>query len=473
MSRNNVVVSFVLTSTALDLLTRDPAHHKVALMSGDTAAYGRPLLMEFPSPAELSVNGQRLTTNLKGMKNKPGTVPPVDLTTKISLVPRLANRIDLAYSSGTDHKKFQMQVVLLQTSSVDELIERVKNGKRFTKESVLQKLRKPDDDDIELASYDMSLKDPLSYMRITVPCRTTFCKHQQCFDARSFLTINEQTPQWTCPICHLQVQNLDALAVDGYFEDILASVGPDVDAVLVDPQGNWRIAGEENGTAEVKEEQREPAMVLDLDETEDEDDTAAKTITPTVSSIPSRLQTESRPATPSKRKAMPVCIDLTEDSDEDDIPLKKIKQSDSMELQTPRLPEQPSVPTSAHAYLDKRPPRLASTLDDAPASNWPATLKQFGSVPSSTDLILPQIRDKAPTTSDARPSLEPGEIRQENYSPDDVSINFEEFEALYNAEHGRQPVLPAQPIDSTQESRPPDPFPFGSDDVSEADGSAY
>jgi len=57
------------------------------------------------------------------------------------------------------------------------------------------------DTDIVATSSVMSLKCPLSTLRIQVPCRSIVCTHNQCFDASSFLELQKQAPTWTCPVC--------------------------------------------------------------------------------------------------------------------------------------------------------------------------------------------------------------------------------------------------------------------------------
>lgn len=352
----------MLSTSVLDLLNGQGSAYKVAVVCADTTnPHAKHLRLEFPSPIDVLVNSQRVQANLKGMKNKPGTVPPADITRHVDRTPRMANRADITYQSGTDqHKKFGLQVVLLKTHSVDELVQKIKAGNHFSKDSVLQKLRKPEDDDIEMASFDLTLKDPLSYMRISVPCRTTFCKHNQCWDAMAFLSINEQTPQWTCPICHIAISGLGAIAVDGYFQDILENVAADVDTILVDPKGNWKVPGDDHAAtvtrAKPKDTPESAPEVLDLEDTEDEKDTRA------VSAVPKHLHnnTASRSSTPqvnsAKRKASPICIDLTEESDDEGAPPKRVKHSESMDGHFV-LPLKPTAaqsvpvgpPSSAHA----------------------------------------------------------------------------------------------------------------------------
>lgn len=69
------------------------------------------------------------------------------------------------------------------------------------------------DPDVIATSQNLSLKCPLSYMRLKTPCRGLSCNHIQCFDATSYLQLQEQGPQWLCPICNKPVP-FDQLAVD-------------------------------------------------------------------------------------------------------------------------------------------------------------------------------------------------------------------------------------------------------------------
>lgn len=336
--RNSITLSFVLNPLALDLLNNRGTAYKVALMCASrNYSDPRPLRIEFPNPVEITINSHKIQANLRGLKNKPGTVPPAVITSYVERTPNLPNRAIIAYNSTGPVKIYHAQVFLLRTFSVDELVQRIKNGKKFTKEAVLKKLQTSEDDDIEMASFDLTLKDPLSYMRISVPCRSIFCKHNQCWDAMAFLSINEQTPQWTCPICHVSIQDLNSIGVDEYFQDILDKVGQDVDAISVDPRGGWKLpkddstvpkANLENKAADSQSSEA-TLHVLHLDDTEDEDESRPLSApmkdsfaVPTPAAIPTEKTTNKRPS--------PVCIDLTSDSDEEPVPPKRIKHSESM-----------------------------------------------------------------------------------------------------------------------------------------------
>jgi hypothetical protein len=81
---------------------------------------------------------------------------------------------------------------------------------RLTRYIVVNKAR---DADIVATATVLSLKCPLSTLRMELPCRSVACKHNQCFDATSYLQLQEQGPTWLCPICNNSAP-FDTLAVD-------------------------------------------------------------------------------------------------------------------------------------------------------------------------------------------------------------------------------------------------------------------
>src|SRR5690242_10495186 len=91
---------------------------------------------------------------------------------------------------------------MVKKHSAADLTKQITGKQVITKQSVLNEMKaKAADPDIEVGSSVMSLKDPISTLRISIPCRSTICTHNQCFDAESFLQLQEQAPTWICPIC--------------------------------------------------------------------------------------------------------------------------------------------------------------------------------------------------------------------------------------------------------------------------------
>jgi E3 SUMO-protein ligase PIAS1 len=52
----------------------------------------------FPHQSELKVNGGEIKANLRGLKNKPGSTRPVDITKALRLRPKYTNNVDFTYA---------------------------------------------------------------------------------------------------------------------------------------------------------------------------------------------------------------------------------------------------------------------------------------------------------------------------------------------------------------------------------------
>ena len=106
--------------------------------------------------------------------------------------------------------------------------------------------------------------------RIVTPAKATTCAHVQCFDLTMFLTMNERSPTWTCPICNKiaefanlridpyvrtgpsQTHNSTMLNAPGFacmayarrlVSDILKAVPSNVVSVTLDADGKWSLPG--------------------------------------------------------------------------------------------------------------------------------------------------------------------------------------------------------------------------------------
>jgi E3 SUMO-protein ligase PIAS1 len=210
---------------------------------------GNPCPIEFPPTCEIRVNQVQITASTKGLKKKPGTAPPASLGTSVRVALGHQNRVEMVYVNSQTNsnqpppppKKYYMVVMLVQVTTVNQLIERVKKGKFRSREDVLAQraqAAKDEDEDIVSGPQKTTLKCPLSYGRITTPCRSSQCVHVQCFDALSWYSVNEQTTTWSCPVCEKPI-NHEELIVDGYFNSILESTPDTVDDVIVEANGEW------------------------------------------------------------------------------------------------------------------------------------------------------------------------------------------------------------------------------------------
>lgn len=235
-------------------------------------------------------------------------------------------------------------------------------------------VKKANDPDIEVGSSVMSLKDPISTLRISVPCRSTVCTHNQCFDAESFLQLQEQAPTWTCPICN-KVISYEALAVDQYVEEILGKVR-NADQVTIQPNGEWSTdkassPPRNNGYGAHDDSDDDLVEISDYRDRV----TAIKheaAPTPVSLSTPP-LQSRETSSAPRSNKRTAEVVDLTlSDDDEPPRPAKKVAYNppsstpDSRRYNLPPLPHsaahsRPLLPPYPHGYSSRheypRPPQ--------------------------------------------------------------------------------------------------------------------
>ncbi|OJD31649.1 miz zinc finger protein [Diplodia corticola] len=194
----------------------------------------------FPHQLEVKINGDEVRSNFKGLKNKPGSTRPADITEFLRKIPGYNNNIQITYAltqKASKERKFHMVVYLARKHSVSELAGRI--NRIFTKDKVMDEMRaRAQDPDIVIESQIVSLRDPVAGIRIAMPCRSTVCSHNECFDAMSFLQLQEQAPTWICPICSKTV-SYEALAVDRYMQDILAKTTSSTDQARIYPDGTW------------------------------------------------------------------------------------------------------------------------------------------------------------------------------------------------------------------------------------------
>lgn len=235
LSLSQATVDKLRTDNALRLMIFCAAERK----PGDPPG---PVNMALPHQLELKVNGEELKGYSKGLKNKPGTTKPIDITAFVrTKLAGYKNQIVVMYALTKE--KYSMNVMLVKTHTVNELAEKIRNGRVISKQRVLDEMRsKANDPDIVATSTVISLKDPVSFSRISIPCRSTICGHNHCFDAHSFLSLQMQMPTWTCPICNKNV-TFEALAVDQYMQDILQRTSSSAEQVTVEPDGRWSVTG--------------------------------------------------------------------------------------------------------------------------------------------------------------------------------------------------------------------------------------
>ncbi|KAK4052244.1 E3 SUMO-protein ligase pli1 [Microbotryomycetes sp. JL221] len=266
--RKSVALTFALTSAQRQLLlsakqSLSNPQYQVRLYCTSENYYfpSRPTTnqlpapIEFPTTCEIKLNHFQIPSNTKGIKNQVGTAPPTNLSKsdRLNLSEGAINRVEMIYvnTDKLPSKKYYMLVYLIEMTLVSSLVERIKNGRKRTKQFVIEQIKEQNQDTDLCVSFGVAIKDPLTLARIKVPVRSINCSHVACFDAQMWFSMNEQTPTWTCPICS-KVLRVEDLVYDEFIKDILDTCDSEVDAVTIEPDGTWRSDNDKFGTAPSK-----------------------------------------------------------------------------------------------------------------------------------------------------------------------------------------------------------------------------
>lgn len=248
------------------------------------AAARQGIPIEFPTACEAKVNDCPIPGSLKGIKKKPGTAPPANVTAAqypdgharvkqhaVKLEgPGDVNVVTLHYAN-TD-RPYYMIVYLVEYTSTEDFAERIRTNKIRTKEEVIKSCecelglallikgrevlmceratvqRQAEDPEIQATSQTISFRDPLAYVALKIPIRGLHCMHIQCFDAHTFLSMMETTPTWLCPSCNRPV-NPEDLVLDGYTRDLMDQVPSSVETLIIETDGTWRSEDNKYGNS--------------------------------------------------------------------------------------------------------------------------------------------------------------------------------------------------------------------------------
>ncbi|KAI8083785.1 PINIT domain-containing protein [Thamnidium elegans] len=289
-SRQSRTFSFTLTEEDRKLLATnntvdDRPPYQIRFYCARYAGRTDKLEVEFPNICELKVNDNVIPgQNIRCLKGKPGTVNPPDLSVMSKKTAQ--NNLELIYINSSF--PFIASVYIVERTPVQHLIDILKKERILSKEEVLRRLQEVQEDaDIIMESETLSTKCPLAFTRIVTPIRSKSCNHLQCFDASTFLTMNEQTPTWSCPVCYRPIKSWEDLIVDEYFAQMLLNTPRHIDSVRVEPSGvvtiideNPDLARQEEEDDEEEEEtdiphvKTEPEVTILLDDDDDDDEDA-------------------------------------------------------------------------------------------------------------------------------------------------------------------------------------------------------
>jgi hypothetical protein len=92
------------------------------------------------------------------------------------------------------------------------------------------------DDELEVVSGTVPLRDPLTMARIATPVRGKLCQHFACFDLQTYLEYNAKHDSWGCPVCRAALAP-SQVQVCREFQKVLDASQEEDDFVPMVPQG--------------------------------------------------------------------------------------------------------------------------------------------------------------------------------------------------------------------------------------------
>ena len=242
-------VKFSLTQNMLRLLLRSNKY-RIYFISYENKQYDgkKKLFIDFPYPNEIVFNGRKVADNVRGLKNRPGTAKPADLTPYLKLSTSQLNTLEIVYAFTKI--EYRISCYLVEVITPEELLQIVLHRPKISRQHTLNYIKKTiseEDDDLVTTSTVMSLQCPISCTRMKYPAKSRLCKHLQCFDALWYLHSQLQVPVWECPVCQGSTP-ISNLAISEYVDDILKKCPEDVEQVELSTDGSWVPIQEEAET---------------------------------------------------------------------------------------------------------------------------------------------------------------------------------------------------------------------------------
>lgn len=198
-----------------------------------------------PLALNIQINGKECPLPpCKGNNNRVGTrrIPrPINCTHLLKLSPAVENKITISWFP--DGKNYVMALFLVKKLNSNDLLKQLLDkGAKNIHETIDYIINKFESIDSDLAtmSISFSLLCPLSKIRMKFPAKSMNCDHLQCFDANTFLLMNEQKPTWVCPTCNRPCL-YDDIQIQTYFLDVLTSskLPSSIQEIEILADGTW------------------------------------------------------------------------------------------------------------------------------------------------------------------------------------------------------------------------------------------
>lgn len=96
--RNTMMLPLKLPGSYVNLLRTDSSLRILLYCAAGDVPKGTEVDITFPTQLEIKVGGEEVKANFKGLKNKPGSTRPADITGFIKREPDFQNQIHVTYA---------------------------------------------------------------------------------------------------------------------------------------------------------------------------------------------------------------------------------------------------------------------------------------------------------------------------------------------------------------------------------------
>ncbi|KII65513.1 E3 SUMO-protein ligase PIAS2 [Thelohanellus kitauei] len=189
---------------------------------------------------------------------------PINITSSCSLYPLMTNYVTIKVLTDQPGK-FYYSLIIGRKKNKNEICQQVLNNPMISIDQSLAILKQPksDDQDIQFeGKLVVSLRCPISLTIMQTPVRFMQCKHVQCFDLESYLSLMLQYPTFICPVCEFK-GSLKTLHVDQFMKKILHE-NPDCGSVSIEMDGHdYSIHGLATKTPESDDAMEDSSLEID------------------------------------------------------------------------------------------------------------------------------------------------------------------------------------------------------------------
>jgi len=171
-----------------------------------------------PLPPQMSIEDETDNVGRRLLK-------PIDCTQFLILDPNEENKITVTWKP--DGANYIMAMYLVKKRSANNLLmkllkPRSQQSVAESKSDIIKRISNPKSD-LERVSNRFSLMCPSGKAKIKIPVKSLHCDHLQCFDARTYISTNDESPSWKCPVCN-KFCFYDDLRIDFYVLEIIIKV---------------------------------------------------------------------------------------------------------------------------------------------------------------------------------------------------------------------------------------------------------